>query len=220
MALASSCVLVTTQSISPLPGANVFVASNGRLKLGDFGLSFQLRNTSHSVLDGIAENVGTVPYMAPEVIRSGKTHHIGRASDIWSVGCTVIEMITGKVSVCGCYLGPSGPQPIGGWLTHTPSPPLPFLTRSPGPSTTTTCASCWLWATALPLRYPTALVRKGMSSSSSALKLNPPSAGVPLSFSTTPLSRSVGPWPQAKHACMVAVDSVQPSSLHYWHWSC
>lgn len=103
-----------------MSGANVFVTSNGRLKLGDFGLSFQLRNTSHSVLDGIADNVGTVPYMAPEVIRSGKTHHIGRASDIWSVGCTVIEMITGKVSVCGCCLGPSGPQPA----PHLRSPPL------------------------------------------------------------------------------------------------
>ena len=94
----------------PLPGANVFIASNGHLKLGDFGLSFQLRNTSRSVMDEIADNVGTVPYMAPEVIRSGKTHHIGRASDIWSVGCTVIEMITGKVSPCSCPADPVGPR--------------------------------------------------------------------------------------------------------------
>ena len=84
--------------LSSLPGANVFIASNGHLKLGDFGLSFQLQNASRSVMDAIGDNVGTVPYMAPEVIRSGKTHHIGRASDIWSVGCTVVEMITGKVS--------------------------------------------------------------------------------------------------------------------------
>lgn len=105
-----SCTLVTYQTLLLLLGANVFVASNGCLKLGDFGLSFQLRNTSHSVMDEIAGNVGTVPYMAPEVIRSGKTHHIGRASDIWSVGCTVIEMITGKVSGCSCRTGPPGWQ--------------------------------------------------------------------------------------------------------------
>lgn len=35
-------------------------------------------------------------YMAPEIFRSNEGH--GRAADIWSVGCVVIEMVTGKVS--------------------------------------------------------------------------------------------------------------------------
>ena len=77
----------------------MFIASNGHLKLGDFGLSFQLHNISHTRRDEICENVGTVAYMAPEVIKGGKQHRIGRGSDIWSLGCTVIEMITGKVCV-------------------------------------------------------------------------------------------------------------------------
>ena len=35
-------------------------------------------------------------YMAPEVVRE---QEMGRALDIWSVGCVVVEMITGKVSL-------------------------------------------------------------------------------------------------------------------------
>ena len=79
-------------------GANIFISYDGHLKLGDFGLSFQLESVTHTKMNEISDHVGTVAYMAPEVIHRGtKGYSIGRGSDLWSLGCTVLEMVTGKV---------------------------------------------------------------------------------------------------------------------------
>ncbi|CAM1305295.1 MAP3K4 (predicted) [Pycnogonum litorale] len=75
--------------------ANIFLTSEGNLKLGDFGCCIKLK--SYMTMPGeIAAFVGTPAYMAPEVItQSGSKGH-GRAADIWSLGCVVIEMFTSK----------------------------------------------------------------------------------------------------------------------------
>ena len=64
----------------------------GRVKLADFGASRRLEDLA-TLSAGCISVKGTPFWMAPEVIK--QTGH-GRQADIWSVGCTVLEMVTGK----------------------------------------------------------------------------------------------------------------------------
>jgi hypothetical protein len=83
-----------------IKGANVLVNDKGIAKLADFGCSKQFAGMHHHgggkgslEATGLAFK-GSVPWMAPEVVQ--QSSH-GRKSDIWSIGCTVIEMMTAKL---------------------------------------------------------------------------------------------------------------------------
>ncbi|KAL0963922.1 hypothetical protein UPYG_G00315390 [Umbra pygmaea] len=78
-----------------LKGNNLMLMPTGVIKLIDFGCARRLSCHSHtnSRSDLLKSVHGTPYWMAPEVIN--ETGH-GRKSDIWSVGCTMFEMATGK----------------------------------------------------------------------------------------------------------------------------
>ncbi|KAL4610126.1 hypothetical protein ACB092_08G029600, partial [Castanea dentata] len=72
-------------------GRNVLVGPNSNLaKLADFGSSIEV---SGDTCKAPILPRGSPLWMAPEVIRRESQ---GPESDVWSLGCTVIEMITGK----------------------------------------------------------------------------------------------------------------------------
>lgn len=78
-----------------IKGSNVMLMPTGVIKLIDFGCARRLAWASLSgTRSELLRSVHGTPYwMAPEVINDSG---YGRKSDIWSVGCTVFEMATGK----------------------------------------------------------------------------------------------------------------------------
>ncbi|GFZ08831.1 NPK1-related protein kinase 2 [Actinidia rufa] len=74
-----------------IKGANILVDNKGCIKLADFGASKKV--VELVTITGAKSMKGTPYWMAPEVIL--QTGH-SFSADIWSVGCTVIEMATGK----------------------------------------------------------------------------------------------------------------------------
>ncbi|KIY70933.1 Pkinase-domain-containing protein [Cylindrobasidium torrendii FP15055 ss-10] len=77
-----------------IKGANILVDNKGGVKISDFGIS---KKVDVQALAGSrmhrASLQGSVFWMAPEVVKqSGHT----QKADIWSVGCLVVEMLTGE----------------------------------------------------------------------------------------------------------------------------
>jgi NIMA (never in mitosis gene a)-related kinase len=69
--------------------SNIFLCSNGDIKIGDFGISKILTGTEQ-----FAETmVGTPYYLSPEIC---KKNQYREKSDIWSLGCVLYELMNMK----------------------------------------------------------------------------------------------------------------------------
>ena len=117
-----------------LKAANILTTKTGNVKLSDFGVSLNLRAMEREMKDV----AGTPNWMAPEVI---ELKGASTKSDIWSLACTVIELLTGRPpyaeianSMSGTSAGPeSNPGPFSDrlWqsviirIVEDASPPWP-----------------------------------------------------------------------------------------------
>ncbi|MHC4147321.1 MAG: serine/threonine-protein kinase, partial [Planctomycetota bacterium] len=78
------------------PG-NIKITPNGRVKVLDFGLAKATASeaiTEETAITQPGRIIGTPAYMSPEQARCKPTD---TRSDIWSFGCVLYEMLTGKV---------------------------------------------------------------------------------------------------------------------------
>ena len=74
---------------------NILVMSDGQIKVTDFGIA---RAISASSFTQAGMVIGTVQYASPEQSRGGE---VGPQSDIYSLGCVLYELLTGRVPFKG-----------------------------------------------------------------------------------------------------------------------
>ena len=69
---------------------NIFVCCDGKIKIGDFGLS-------NSLVDGqpLLTSCGSPHYASPEIVEGHP--YDGKSIDIWSAGVILYTMVTGEL---------------------------------------------------------------------------------------------------------------------------
>jgi mitogen-activated protein kinase kinase kinase 3 len=72
-----------------IKGANILVDPNGEIKLADFGMAKHITNAA-----SMLSFKGSPYWMAPEVVMNANGYSL--AVDVWSLGCTLIEMAASK----------------------------------------------------------------------------------------------------------------------------
>ncbi|HST54248.1 MAG TPA: serine/threonine-protein kinase [Pyrinomonadaceae bacterium] len=70
---------------------NIKISSQGQVKLLDFGIA---KAQTSQQLTQVGSVIGTLQYLAPELIRGGTADERG---DIWALGVLLYEMVTGRV---------------------------------------------------------------------------------------------------------------------------
>jgi serine/threonine protein kinase/WD40 repeat protein/Leucine-rich repeat (LRR) protein len=79
-----------------LKPANVMIDKSREPVVMDFGLAHQVENTDKSRLTGVGVIMGSPAYMSPEQVDSNPDA-VGHATDIYSLGVILFELLTGRL---------------------------------------------------------------------------------------------------------------------------
>jgi eukaryotic-like serine/threonine-protein kinase len=101
--------------------SNILIGAGDRVKLTDFGIASLVADPGLTITGG---TVGTLYYMAPEQM---KALPIDGRADLYSVGVTLYEMITGRVP----FKGNSYYSVLKANLEHRPIPPSEIVPDLP-----------------------------------------------------------------------------------------
>ena len=92
--------------------ANIMVTRDGHVKVTDFGIA---RVASNETVEQTAAVLGTASYLSPEQAQGGA---IDQRSDLYSLGCVLYEMLTGRPPF-------TGDSPVAVASKHVLEQPIP-----------------------------------------------------------------------------------------------
>ena len=102
---------------------NIFIATDGTVKLGDFGLvKVMNHDTADTALTVPGLPIGSPDYMSPEQLYGDVDVDI--RSDIYSLGCTLYHLLTGNAPY-------TKSTPLGVMVRHLTEPPPEILRELP-----------------------------------------------------------------------------------------
>jgi eukaryotic-like serine/threonine-protein kinase len=94
--------------------ANVMLTANGEVKVMDFGIARALADSA-ATMTATAQVIGTAQYLSPEQARGER---VDARSDIYSTGCVLYELLTGRPPF-------QGDSPVAIAYQHVREEPIP-----------------------------------------------------------------------------------------------